>query len=146
MKYVIFAILGTLAYFVVGYILVGLGIVALPLFRLQTKVGTNYEIIQKTYDADNVLYNYEWFKERYEAIQAVETKIAQAEQAKRDFDIQAGVRTSWTFEDKTESSRLGAVFQGLKNYKEDIVAEYNARAKMANRNIFQDSLPMFISL
>jgi hypothetical protein len=34
---------------------------------------------------------------------------------------------------------------GLQNHTETLIANYNARAKMANRNIFQNSiLPSFI--
>lgn len=121
-------------------------LVMLPWFKFGTKVNTNQEIIQKTYDANNVIYNYEWFKERYEAISAIDVKIDNAQIAKDSFEKSAGARSSWTFEDKTEDSRLGAVVLGLQNQKQDLVAEYNARAKMANRNIFQNNLPLFIDL
>ena len=146
MKYIAYGILGILAYFVLGYSLVALNIMALPLFSLGTKVNTNYKIIEKTYDADNVIYNYEWFKERFEAIDAIDKKIKNAGESAEIFQTNAGPRESWTFEDKTESSRLNTIVLGLKNQKEDLVAEYNARAKMSNRNIFQDRLPLFISL
>lgn len=143
----ILALFGTIAtYFVVGYVGVALGIFALPLFRLQTKVDTNYQIIQKTYNADNVIYNYEWFKQTYEDIQADDLKIANAQKSLDIYKENAGEQKNWTFEDKTEIARLGAVILGLQNHKEDLVATYNARAKMANRNIFQNNLPMFISL
>ena len=54
--------------------------------------------------------------------------------------MQAGSRADWTFEDKTEAARLAAIKQGLQSQYQDIVAEYNARSKMANRNIFKDGL------
>lgn len=137
---------GIVLYFVLGYVLVAFGIIALPLFKLQTKVNTNYNIIQKTYNADNVIYNYEWFKNRYEAILAIDTKINNAEYSVTAFESSAGSRESWTFEDKTEHARLNSIVLGLKNQKEDLIAEYNARAKMENRNIFQNGLPLFIDL
>ena len=147
MKYIAYAVLGVFSYFVVGYSLVALNIMALPLFQLGTKVNTNYKIIEKTYDADNVIYNYEWFKERFEAIDAINKKIANTQVSVEAFNTNVGAdRSAWTFEDKTESSRLNTIVLGLKNQKEDLVAEYNARAKMSNRSIFQDRLPLFIEL
>ena len=146
MKYVgiFFAVLA--GYLVLGYTLVAFNIIALPLFKLGTKVNTNYQIIQKTYDADNVIYNYEWFKQRYESIGALKTKIKNAQASVEAFESSAGPRKDWTFEDKTEDARLQSVVLGLKNQLEDITAEYNARAKMVNRNIFQDNLPLFVVL
>lgn len=146
MKYAGIALGVLVGYFVLGYTLVALNIVALPLFKLGTKVNTNYQIIQKTYDADNVIYNYEWFKQQYETIGALKTKIKNAQESVQAFESSAGDRKSWTFEDKTEHARLQSVVLGLKNQLEDVVATYNARAKMANRNIFQENLPLFVGL
>lgn len=146
MKYVGYLVVGLVAYFAVGYAAAGLGIIALPLFHLQTKVNTNYQLIQKTYDANNVIYNYEWFKSRYEAIQAIDPKISNAQASVTGFESSAGPRSTWTFEDKTEDARLNSVVLGLQNQKQDLIAEYNARAKEANRNIFQNNLPTFINL
>lgn len=146
MKYVGIVLGVIILYFVLGYTLAGLGILELPLFRLHSQIHMNRDVIQKTYNADNAIYNYEWFKERYEAIQAIDNKIKNAEIAKQDFETSAGDRSQWTFEDKTEDARLSTVVLGLKQQREDLIAEYNARAKMANRNIFQDRLPLFINL
>lgn len=138
---------------IIGLLLLGLVIGApfirlalLPLFKFEQKVNTNQKIIQKTYDADNVIYNYEWFKSTFEAIEASKAKIKNAQAAVDGFESSAGDRKSWTFEDKTEDARLRSIVTGLKNHYEDLVAEYNARAKMVNRNIFQDTLPLFIGL
>jgi hypothetical protein len=57
----------------------------------------------------------------------------------------AGDRNTWTFADKNESARLHAVAQGNENSLKTVIAEYNARGKMANRNIFENGLlPNFI--
>ena len=104
------------------------------------------DIVAKTYNADNALYNYHWFKERYEAIKATENKIKIAKDTIVVFETSAGSRKDWTFEDKTEHARLGSVVQGLKSHYEDIVAEYNARAKEVDRSVFQNELPTFFSL
>lgn len=141
--------IGILTFLIIGALGVAgtfFNLITLPWLKFDTKVTTNQQIIKKTYDADNVIYNYEWFKKTYEDIGALDTKITIADKAVADFESNAGARADWTFEDKTENSRLRAVAQGLRSQKEDVVAEYNARAKMANRNIFQDNLPLFIDL
>ena len=94
-------------------------------------------IIERTLDADNVLYNYEWFKQRFQSIQAIDKKIIDAEQAVETFKEEAGPRDGWHREDREESSRLSAITLGLKQQRADLAAEYNARSKMANRSIFK---------
>lgn len=95
------------------------------------------KIIEKTMDADNVIYNYEWFKEAYNEIEATDLKIQNASSAVALFKDEAGSRTDWTFEDKNEYSRLNTIFMGLQNYRISLAAKYNARSKMVNRKIFK---------
>ena len=104
------------------------------------------KIVSKTMDADNVIHNYEWFKQTAEDITATISKIKTSQEQIDSFVSVAGPRTAWTFEDKTEYSRLASVVTGLKNYRDDLAATYNARSKMINRNIFEGdtSLPYFI--
>lgn len=97
-------------------------------------------VIDKTLTANNAIYNYEWFKQQVEDIKAIEQKIEIAILARESFKVEAGDRKDWTFEDKTESARLGAISQGLQSQYKDMVATYNARSKMANRNIFQSGV------
>lgn len=140
------AIIATIA--LVGLLVLSpfIRVMLLPLFKFETKVNTNEQIIQKTYDSDNVIYNYEWFKNQFEAINAIKGKINNADADITSFELSAGARSTWTFEDKTEDARLHTIATGLKNQYEDMVAQYNARAKMVNRNIFQNNLPLFIGL
>lgn len=99
--------------------------------------GQGAKIIEKTMDADNVLNNYEWFKQCYEDIKATDIKIKNAEQQIMSFEESAGPRKDWSFEDKNEHARLNSVLLGLQNYREEQVAKYNARSKMVNRKIFK---------
>lgn len=123
-----------------------LGIITLPWLKLNTQIQTNRDIITKTYDANNVVYNYEWFKQTAEDIKATQTQWQDAADAHAAFTTAAGPHDKWTFEDKTEDARLGAVQNGLKNHYTQLVADYNAHASEANRNIFQENLPTFFSL
>ncbi len=112
-------------------IVVGVIGVALNPFR---QAGS---ILNKTIDADNVIYNYEWFKQRHEDIGAVDSKIRGADASVTTFADLAGPRTDWHREDREEHSRLSAVALGLRQQRADLAAEYNARSRMANRSIFK---------
>lgn len=131
-----------------GLSIVGMamGIITIPWLKLGSQVQMERQIIQKTFDADNALYNYHWFKEKAADISATENKIQNAQSDILDFEVSAGDRSKWTFEDKTEYARISAIKSGLKNYYETIVADYNARAKEVDRSIFKDELPLFFSL
>ena len=143
-----FGIISLVLVGLVGLSVVGmaLNIITIPWLKLGRQVEMERGIINKTYNADNALYNYHWFKERYEGIGAVENKIGIADKAVKGFQDNAGQRKDWTFEDKTENARLSAVKQGLMSQYEDLVAEYNARAKEVDRAIFKDELPLFFNI
>ena len=94
-------------------------------------------IIDKTIDADNVIANYEWFKQRHESIQAIDGKIVDSQEAVDAFKAELGPRKDWHREDRIEHDRLNTVLLGLKQQREDMAAEYNARSRMVNRSIFK---------
>lgn len=121
-------------------------LITIPFLKFNSQVQMNRDIVQKTYNADNAIYNYHWFKETAGEIKATEAKIKNAQETQADFRASAGVRSEWTFEDKNEDARLGSVVLGLKNYYQSIVAEYNARANEADRAIFSSELPLFFNL
>lgn len=123
-----------------------LGIITIPFLKFNRQVQMNRDIVTKTYTAENALYNYHWFKERFEAIKATEKKIENSMAEQSNFRTSAGDRKNWTFEDKNEDARLSSITLGLKNHYEDIVAEYNARSKQADKALFKDELPLFINL
>ena len=94
-------------------------------------------IVAKTIDADNVLYNYEWYKQRQQDLQSLDAKVASANETVAVFKDECGPRSEWKREDREESARLGAVALGLGQQRNDMAAEYNARVTMANRAIFK---------
>lgn len=94
-------------------------------------------IVDETIDADNVIANYEWFKQRHEDVAAIDRKIADATLAVATHDDAAGPRQDWHREDREEHARLSSIALGLKQQRADLVAEYNARSRMANRTIFK---------
>lgn len=127
----IFAVAVVLTLFF-GILGVTLGVVGLP-FRVFSQAS---RIVDRTIDADNVIANYEWFKQQCQDIKAQGRIITDAEQAKADFEASAGPRSSWDFQDKQEHNRLSANVTGAKQYEASLVADYNARARMANRALF----------
>lgn len=98
---------------------------------------TAKEVIEKTLDADNVLHNYEFFKQQYSDWKAINSKINVADTAVSRFKRDAGPRSDWGYEDKNEMSRLNSIANGLRLQREDIESEYNAKSNMLNRELFK---------
>ena len=123
-------------------IVIALGLLALLnlgscLFRPVSHVaGQANRIFEKTVDADNAINNYEWFKTQFQEIQSLERKVAIAQQSISLFEASAGPRDSWDFRTRDEAFRLNSNLSGVRNVRSDAIAEYNARARMANRSIF----------
>ena len=128
---------------IIGWIIVlaiasfGAKVLLFPAHVANKVADTAYQVTDKTLNADNVIYNYEWFKRQYNDYLAADRKIKNAEQAVKDFNDSAGPRDKWTFEDKTESARLQSIVTGIRQQRLDIRAEYNAKSQMANRSIFK---------
>jgi hypothetical protein len=116
----------------------------LPVFTVTSQIDSAGDIIDKTYDADNAIYNYEWFKYRYEEIEATEIQISNTKQSMDSYRELYGNASDWDWQAKKDYNSLSTVYLGQQNYYETIVAEYNARSKMANREIFSDKLPLSV--
>lgn len=119
----------------------GLRALLFPVRGIEKAIDTAYGVLDETMDPEKAIYNYEWFKQTAEDIQALHNKEANAEEAIREH--MATMDDSR--EDKNELARLRAIKLGLTNMLEDTMAKYNARSKMANRAIFKDNLPSNMS-
>jgi hypothetical protein len=117
---------------VLGVVGSAIGLITLP-FRTATGV------LERTAQPDNVIANYEWFKRQYQDVRAIDVRLEASRRAATAFETSAGARTGWTFEDKQESARLNSVILGLEGQRASMVAEYNARTQMMNRDIFRTS-------
>lgn len=93
-------------------------------------------VVQKTFDADNMIANYEWFRQQYADVQAMSVKLANAETALSSFETSAGPRTDWKLSDRQQWDQLNRIVLGLRNQRATMVAEYNGRASQTNRAIF----------
>jgi len=120
---------------VVSVFIVGVGGVFSWVARIASQPA---KIVEKTLDADNVIYNYEWFKQTAEDMDVAERRIVITEQAVKDHKEGLPVdRTKWGFEDKEAYSRLTTDLRGQRAFFEQISADFRARSKMANRAIFK---------
>ncbi len=129
-----------------GVVGTALNLITIPWLQFNSQIQMNRDIVTKTYNADNALYNYHWFQERAAAITALDTTIGQSQAALVSFEASAGVRSSWTFEDKQEDNRLRTVVLGQEAQYNNLAKEYDAHASEVDRNIFQNNLPLFFNL
>ena len=71
------------------------------------------KVAQKTFDADNMIGNYEWFHQQYEDVKAFDARLVAATAAKTAFEQSAGPRDSWKFDERQEWNRLNTIVLGL---------------------------------
>lgn len=130
----------------IGVIMGGFALkaVLLPVKTVTTQIDSAGNIIDRTYDADNAIYNYEWFKTQYEDIQATERIIGNTKTEMDAYKELYGNASGWDWQTKQDYNSMSGKYLGQQNYYEDLVAEYNARSKMANREIFKDKLPLHV--
>lgn len=145
-KIIGWALLGIIGILLLSALGSAMGLVTIPWLKFDRQVQMNRDIVTKTYNAYNAIYNYHWFQERLQEIKATEVQIQNAKDTEASFKESAGPRKDWTFEDKTEDARLNTIILGLKNHYQQIVAEYNARANESDRSIFGQELPLFFNL
>jgi hypothetical protein len=125
-----------IVYIFVVVLLVSAAIWGIRMITLPARTAT--DIVEKTLDADNVIYNYEWFKQIVEDIEAMEKKVAITKQSTEDFkELHSKPYDEWSFEDKQEMSRLRTDLRGQQAHFEQLKADLRARSKMANRTIFK---------
>ena len=116
-----------------------------PVNTASKLVDTAYQTQDKVLNADNAIYNYEWFKQQKEDIDALGTKIQTAQGQLDSFEKSAGAMKDWSFEEQNQDSQLHTIVTGLTNMQTQAIADYNARSKMADRNIFKNGiLPGYI--
>lgn len=122
-----------LSIFLIVGVLWGIGSLAFGGLNLLSQPG---RVIQKTFDADNMVANYEWFRTQFADIGAMDTKLANAVAARTGFEDLAGPRAGWKLSDRQEWDQLNRIVLGLQNQRATMVAAYNGRASQTNRSIF----------
>jgi hypothetical protein len=120
---------------------VALGFALLPWHVVHDQVDSANKIVDKTYDADNAIYNYEWFLQKEQDIKATEKNIETTKQQIEQFKKDNGNMSTWDYQTKDSYRQLQTVYIGQQNYLNQQISDYNARSSMANRNIFKNGLP-----
>lgn len=123
----------------------GFGIIQLPLQKLENKLELTKGVLDKTYSTEYCLANYEWFKDTNNDIIQSDAQIKNKQDQLDQFISFAGDRANWTFEDKQQYNRLSSEVTGLKNYRSDLVGQYNSKTSQLNRVACKE-LPLFIGL
>jgi hypothetical protein len=116
----------------------------LPVKTVTTQIDSAGEIIETVYDPTSAIYNYEWFKTQHEDIQATERIISNTKIQMDAYKEMYGNASEWDWQTRQDYNSLSSKFLGQQNYYEDLVADYNARSNMANREIFKDKLPLHV--
>ncbi len=123
-----------------------LGVVGSAVSLITLPFRTAKGVIERTANPDNVIANYEWFKRQYQDVKAIDVRIGASIRAKDAFTYSAGGRDTWKFEDRQEFNRINGIILGLEGQRASMVAEYNARTQMMNRDVFRTSdLPAVIN-
>lgn len=100
------------------------------------------EVGKETLTGKNAIENYEWFKTMESGIRK---KYKQEQIAQKSIDSFIAMlspnKSDWTAEDKGEIQRLRMVRDGISYSTNNMIADYEARCNMVNRNLFKDQLP-----
>ena len=117
-----------------------------PVAVANNSVNMAYEIADDTLTGKNAIYNYEWFKQQEADIRrCVENEfIAQEEYAAYVAALPTDA-AGWSDFQQREEASLRSSLSALKKITNKAIEDYNAKAGMANRNIFNDNLPSNIT-
>lgn len=102
-------------------------------------VTTPFRMVERTFTPQNIIQNYEWFKRQYQDVIAIDKRLEASEDALRSFETSAGSRDTWKHDDRSQWNRLNSIVLGLRGQRAAMVAEYNARTQMMNRDVFRTS-------
>ena len=146
MKKVLIGIGIIIGIFLLYFAGLGLKILLFPVNTFGRSVNTAYGVVNETLNAENAIYNYEWFKDQEAQIRIC---LKNEEIAKEELDnfvkSLSEKRENWAKEDKTEEGSLRNSYYALQKLTNRVIEDYNAKSEMVNRNIFKDNLPSNIT-
>lgn len=95
-------------------------------------------VAERTFNADNMIYNYEWFHLRLADYQTSVQQGDAKEAERQQFLASAGLRDRWDIATQREDRQLSVELSGLRQQSIVIANEYNSHVAMANRNLFRE--------
>jgi len=139
-------LIGLVILFSLGFIGAGLGIITLPGHVASNSVQTVHDVVDKTINADNALFNYEEFFNKYEGAKMQAINIKNTEKAIQILkDIYGSDAIKWPKDVRGDYSNLQQNIEGYKMMYQKITQEYNADSQKFNRNLFKSkSLPYML--
>lgn len=119
-----------------------------PLFVVQKVQDSAEKVVSKTLDSDNVLFNYENFKDLYNGAKQQVANIKKAKKSMDDLKSLYGEDAkNWTKDVRQQQAFLQENVDGYSMQYQNIASRYNSDSKKLNRNLFKDKeLPYEIPL
>lgn len=100
------------------------------------------EVIEQTYDAEQAIQNYEWFRQQYRDIQSQRNIIDNNyDELERFYETYGEDPDEWSRTAQERHSRIQQRITGNQNALERMIADYNARSDQANNALFKCQLP-----
>ncbi|MGL5580227.1 MAG: hypothetical protein ACRDCE_04610 [Cetobacterium sp.] len=104
--------------------------------------GLSQDVYHKTMTAENAIDNYEYFKTQERAIRAkYQDEVIATEAVTRYKAMLPQDMSQWASADRFEVQRLETIKDGIKYTVNSMVAEYEAKASMKHKALFQNNLP-----
>lgn len=104
--------------------------------------GLSHEVQRQVITAEKAIENYEYFKLQERGIKAkYQDEVIATEAIERFIKMLPTDRSLWERYDKNELSRLETIRDGIRYTVNSMVAEYEAKASMKHKGLFQNNLP-----
>jgi cell shape-determining protein MreC len=116
-------------------VMVMLIVAANVLFVADTANRSAKGVITKTLDSDNVIQNYEWFKQTKQDYETAKANLTVAK--KQVAELKQTPREKMDWSDKSALDKAQTTVTGQVAHVNQLAADYNARSKMTNRSIFK---------
>ena len=109
-------------------------------------IDTPREINNRVMNADNAIYNYEWFKQQEADIKRLYLQETNHKLALESYKETLPENTAqWDMFMRDEYSRLSSNYRAQTDMVNRAIANYNAKSSMVTKSIFKDNLPSNLS-
>jgi len=121
-------------------------VVLFPTHVANKALDASYGIVDKTVNADNILFNYENFHNMYQGAIQQSNNIINTEKSIETLKQTYGNNpTQWPKDVRSELSHQQQTLQGYQAQYQRIKSDYNADSQKLNRNLFKEkSLPYML--
>lgn len=113
-----------------------------PFLMFTEERDAGKEVVEQEMSAENAIDEYEWFRTQHAEIEAQRNQVENSyDELDRFYEVQGEDPDEWSRTAQERHSRIQQRITGNQNQLENLVADYNARASMDNRAVFQCNLP-----